>query len=111
MRNKIEFISILRGRGIDCIEIEQNIALNYIINGQKEEGLKILDKLDITPERLYMKGVATDDPSYFWQSLDGFIKRGDRLYGLFTVQELKRLGEREEAIDMVYNNIGEVKYA
>ncbi|MEW9502531.1 AimR family lysis-lysogeny pheromone receptor [Jeotgalibacillus marinus] len=111
MRNKIEFISILRGREIDCIKIEQNVALKYIINGQKEAALKILDKLDITPERLYMKGVATDDPSYFWKSLDGFMKRGDRLYGLFTVQELKRLGERADTIDMVYNNIEEVKHS
>ena len=58
-----------------------------------------------------MKGVATEDPAYFWESLDGFLKHGDRLYGLFTVKELKRLEGREEVVDMMYNNVGEVRLA
>ncbi|MEW9503078.1 AimR family lysis-lysogeny pheromone receptor [Jeotgalibacillus marinus] len=105
MLEKIEFIGILRGRKFDFVKHDSNIALNYILDGQKEVGLKILDNLDTTPKTLYIKGVATDDASYFWKSLEGYMRRGDRLYGLFSVQELKRLGEREEAVDMLYNNI------
>ena len=110
MQNKIELISIRRGRKLDQIYIDHNIAFNHIMNDEKEKGLALLDKIDVTPHTLYIKGIATDDPCYFWKSLNEFMKRGDRLYGLLPVQELKRLGENEEMIDMMYNNLKEVKY-
>ncbi|MEW9502535.1 hypothetical protein [Jeotgalibacillus marinus] len=100
MRQKVDFISILRGKKIDFIQDDHNIALKYILNGQKEIGLKIIDKLDPTPETLYMKGIATDDSKYLWESLEGYMKHGDRLYGLYTIQELKRLGAESEQISM-----------
>ncbi|MEW9503298.1 AimR family lysis-lysogeny pheromone receptor [Jeotgalibacillus marinus] len=111
MQNKIELISIRRGRKLDQIYIDHNIAFNHIMNGEKEKGLALLDKVDVTPDTLYIKGMVTDNRDYFWKSLNGYLKRGDRLYGLLPVQELKRLGENEEMINMVYNNLKEVKYA
>ncbi|MEW9503202.1 AimR family lysis-lysogeny pheromone receptor [Jeotgalibacillus marinus] len=103
MVEKIEFISILRGKKIDSIKHETNKALKYILDGRKEDGLKLLDTLKATPKTQFIRGMGTDDPENFWDSLDGYMERGDRLYGLFSVLELKRLGEREKVVDMVYN--------
>ncbi|MEW9503374.1 AimR family lysis-lysogeny pheromone receptor, partial [Jeotgalibacillus marinus] len=110
MQNKIELVSIRRGRKLDQIHIDQNVAFNYIMNGEKEKGLALLDKIDVTPDKLYIQGMATDNPDYFWKSLNGYLKRGDRLYGLLPVKELNRLGENEKMINMMYNNLKEVKY-
>ena len=78
--------------------------IDEFLDGQKEEGVEIINRLDTTPMRSYIKGLATNDPADFWKSLEGYMKRGDRLYGLFPAQELKRLGEREDTIEMLYNN-------
>lgn len=104
MIEKVEFLSIVSGISIKSIQEQDNIALKYILNGQKQKGLEVLKKFEETPMRLYIKGMATDDPDDFWKSLEGYMKRGDRLYGSFPIKELRRLGENESVIEMAYNN-------
>jgi len=112
MQDKIEFIKISHGMEleIDQIQDAQNMALKHVMDGRKDLGLSILSELEITPKLLFIKGIAFNDPEYHWDSLKGHMKSGDRLSGWYVVQELIKLGEKDDVINLVYNNIssGEV---
>ncbi len=113
MENKVEFIKISHGMEleIDHIQDAQNMALKYVMDGRKALGLRILSELEITPKSLFIKGFAFNDTEYHWESLRWYMKTGDRLSGWYVVQELIKLGEKEDVINLVYNNIssGEVR--
>ncbi|MDX8367879.1 AimR family lysis-lysogeny pheromone receptor [Cytobacillus sp. IB215665] len=107
---KIDFIKIFHGIDIsfDTIKHQQNKALWLILNNKQTDGLKILNDLDISkgknPLREYIKGLATNDVTYFWESLITYInERGDRLYGILPRDQLLKLGEREIAINGYYD--------
>ncbi|WP_430483516.1 AimR family lysis-lysogeny pheromone receptor [Rossellomorea marisflavi] len=106
----IEFIRIMWGQPIELEKIKsvQNLAFKLIKCGKYSHALQIIDKLDSeegkSPLRLYLRGLATQEADYHWQSLEMYIKvRGDRLFAILPRNELIHLKENRIGVDALYN--------
>ncbi|MFS1515927.1 AimR family lysis-lysogeny pheromone receptor [Bacillus sp. SCS-151] len=106
---KIQFLKIHVSMGITIEEIEheQNKAYWLIKNSRKEEALHILDQLDnkegTRAQRLWLRGLATDDAKYHWMSLELYIKQGgDRFFGMLPKEALLELGQDKYPINALY---------
>jgi hypothetical protein len=108
----IEFIKILWGQPIKVEEIKslQNLSFKLIKEGKYYQALEILDKLDEvegkSPLRLYLRGLATNNEDYHWQSLEMYIRdRGDRLFAILPRNELIHLKQNKNGVNALYNII------
>jgi hypothetical protein len=108
----IEFIKILWGQPIIIEKIKslQNLAFKLIKEGKYYQALEIIDKLDEvegkSPLRLYLRGLATNNEDYHWQSLEMYIRdRGDRLFAILPRNELYHLKQNKNGVDALYNII------
>lgn len=111
----IEFIKVLWNQSIvtkgnlppsDFLD-EEHKAYFMIKNGQKEQGLSILDDLDKKSDpdafRLFIRGEGTDDQQYYFESMKLFLKRGDRYFATLPKVRLLALGVPEYIIDAVFH--------
>lgn len=108
----IEFIKILWGQPIKLEDIKslQNQSFKLIKEGKYYQAIEIIDKLDqvegTTPFRLYLRGLATSDEDYHWQSLEMYIRdRGDRLFAILPRNELIHLKQNKNGVNALYNII------
>jgi tetratricopeptide (TPR) repeat protein len=106
----IEFFKVLWGQPIEQENIKslKNLALRFIKLGKVYQSVKILDKMDEiegeTPMGLYLRGLALEDESYHWKSLELYIRdRGDRLFALLPRNELIRLNQNQYAVNALCN--------
>jgi len=106
----IEFFKVLWGHTIELEDIKssKNLALRLIKIGKNYQSLKIIDKIEEidgeTPMGLYLKGLALDDESYHWRSLELYIReRGDKLFALLPKSELIRLNQNQYGVNALCN--------
>jgi len=106
----IEFFKVLWGHTIELENIKslKNLALRLTKIGNNFQSLKIIDKIEEidgeTPMGLYLKGLALDDESYHWRSLELYIReRGDKLFALLPKSELIRLNQNQYGVNALCN--------
>lgn len=106
----IEFFKVLWGQTSeqDKIESSKNTALKLIKSGKVHQSVEILDRIEEiegeTPMGLYLKGLALEDESYHWKSLELYIRdRGDKLFALLPRNELIRLKQNEYGVNALCN--------
>lgn len=108
----IEFFKILWGQQIEPEDVSslKNLALMLIKSGKSFQSRPILDKIEqvegVSPMSLFLRGLATQDADYHWQSLEIYIRdRGDRLFAILPRNELIRLKENKFGVNALYNII------
>lgn len=106
----IEFFRISWGQPLELEEISslKNAALRLIKLGKNYQSIKIIDKIDEvegkSPMSLYLRGLATQDESFHWRSLEMYIRdRGDKLFGILPRDELIRLNQNQYGVNALYN--------
>ncbi|MFS1519512.1 AimR family lysis-lysogeny pheromone receptor [Bacillus sp. SCS-151] len=109
---KIQFTQIHWGFDVKLEEIihEQNKAYWLIKHGRNKEAVEILDRIDskdsLQAQRLWLRGLATSDPTYHWLSLEDYSNRGEKLFGKLPRNELIKLGENPVGVNALYRNGG-----
>jgi tetratricopeptide (TPR) repeat protein len=110
IKQSINFTSLLWDRleNFNSDGTASNELFYYIKSGNKGMAEKTLNKINFDELsvhgkafNMFYRGLLFQEKSYFYKSVEYFIKAGEKFYKLLPIMELKKMGENDYIINVL----------